>query len=137
MARDDDGRAAAGSRLLGLARRIGRRLREAGQERAGDKPVPSGPVQVVFQGRAQGPVPGGVSLLTAARVLEVELSHYCGGMCSCGTCRVQITAGAENLSRPQGNEELVLGDHRARAGDRLACQARVLGPVTVKVPDWF
>lgn len=92
---------------------------------------------MVFEGRARGEVPGGISLLAAARLLEVDLSHYCGGMCSCGTCRIQVISGAHNLSRPHGNEPLVLGDARVRAGDRLACQARVLGPVTVKVPAWF
>lgn len=131
MARDHDSTGSAASRLGELARRVGRRLLSRG-----DPPVPTGPVPVAFEGRAQGPVPGGISLLAAARLLDVELTHYCGGMCSCGTCRVVVTAGAHNLSRPQGNEELVLGA-RARAGDRLACQARILGPVTVRIPDWF
>lgn len=132
MSGDQSQRGARGSRLVALARRVGQRL-----GRGGEPPVPQGPVEVIFEGRARGPVPGGVSLLAAARMLEVDLSHYCGGMCSCGTCRVQVVAGRDNLSRPQGNEAMVLGDARARAGDRLACQARVLGPVTVKVPAWF
>ena len=90
-----------------------------------------------FEGRGSGPVPGGTSILAGALALDVDLNHYCGGMCSCGTCRVVIVAGADNLSRPEGNEELVLGDARHRHGDRLACQARLLGPVTVRIPERF
>lgn len=69
--------------------------------------------------------------------LGLDLSHYCGGTCSCGTCRVEILLGAEHLSSPRGNETMVLGAEHLLAGDRLACQARVLGPVVVRVPEWF
>jgi uncharacterized 2Fe-2S/4Fe-4S cluster protein (DUF4445 family) len=34
-------------------------------------------------------------------------------------------------------EELVLGADRIKAGDRLACQAQVLGDVEVRIPAWF
>ena len=42
-----------------------------------------------------------------------------------------------NLSRREGIEELVLGMDAVARGDRLACQAQVLGPVEVVVPEWF
>lgn len=126
-----------GSRLqrgLRLAGRLGRRLVQGGPR---EKPVPEGPVRVVFQDRAEAEVPGGVSLLAAAMRMGVELSHYCGGMCSCGTCRIEVVSGADNLSLPRGNEQMVLGADAAAKGARLACQARVLGPVVIKVPRWF
>lgn len=128
----DDRRKPLGSRVGRLLRRVGRRLGGAP-----DRPTPSGPVAVEFEGGASGMVAGGSSILSAARQLGIELDHYCGGLCSCGTCRVRIVRGAENLSRVQGNESMVLGAERTRAGDRLACQARLLGPVVVRVPDWF
>jgi len=93
--------------------------------------------EIEFVGHGQGSVAAGLTLLGAARQLDVDLSHYCGGTCSCGTCRVEIQAGAASLSQPSPNEAMVLGAERVRAGDRLACQARVLGPVVVRVPDWF
>lgn len=121
-------------RGLSLAGRLGRRLVQRGPQ---EKPVPAGPVDVRFEDQGGGQVPGGVSLLAAAMKLDVRLPHYCGGMCSCGTCRVEIVQGADNLSLPRGNETMVLGAEAAGRGARLACQARVLGPVVVRVPPWF
>lgn len=124
-------------RLLRLGKRIGQRLRAA---RRGPPPVPER-TTVVFQTdsgqRVEGEVPGGISLLACARHLDVRVTHYCGGMCSCGTCRVEVVDGADLLSPALPNERMVLGAERDAAGDRLACQARVLGPVVVRVPDWF
>ena len=79
----------------------------------------------------------GMSLLSIARDNGIELDHFCGGQCSCGTCRVKVTNGEGNLSKPSGPEQMVLGPkHLANCG-RLACQARVTGDVEVEVPSWF
>lgn len=79
----------------------------------------------------------GASLLEAALLADVDLRSYCGGNCSCGTCRVIIKSGAKNLSKREGMEEFALGPDAIARGDRLACQASVLGPVEVEVPEWF
>ena len=79
----------------------------------------------------------GTTLLEAASLLDVELSHYCGGNCSCGTCRVEIMAGARHLSKQRTAEKMALGAAHTAAGHRLGCQTQVLGPVTVRIPDWF
>ncbi len=97
----------------------------------------TGPVEVRFQGAAAGRFPAGTTLLEAARSLGVDLDHYCGGNCSCGTCRVEVVRGGEHLARMRSSEAMVLGHEAVRAGDRLACQARVLGPVEVRVPAFF
>lgn len=119
--------------------RLGRALRRSAARvrRRGEAPVVSGPVRLVFEGHAEIEVPAGTTLLAAARQAGVEVPHYCGGTCSCGTCRVVIRAGADRLSPAEGREQMVLGSERARDGDRLACQARALGPVTIHIPDWF
>jgi len=88
-------------------------------------------------GERDGVVPGASTLLAAATALGVDLDHFCGGGCSCGTCRVEIIEGAQNLTRPQGNEQMVLGHHASSRGDRLACQARLMGPVHARVPAGF
>ncbi|NRA95581.1 MAG: (2Fe-2S)-binding protein [Planctomycetes bacterium] len=54
----------------------------------------------------------------------------CGGRARCGTCRVTVESGADQLSDPTPPE-------RARKGDderpcRLACQANVRGDVEVR-----
>jgi ferredoxin len=81
--------------------------------------------------------PGGISLLAAAARAGVDIDHYCGGQCSCGTCRIEIIEGSANLSEQDGMEQMVLGSANVAAGNRLACQARILGPVRVRVPQWF
>ena len=119
--------------------RFGRALRR-GASRVRDKvgpATPKGPVRLRFEGHGEVEVPRGTTILAAAREAGVDVPHYCGGTCSCGTCRVVIRDGAQRLSPPDGREAMVLGSERAREGDRLACQARALGPATIHVPDWF
>lgn len=98
--------------------------------------VPTTGARVRF-GAVDVTVARGTTLLESALAAGVDLRSYCGGNCSCGTCRVEIVGGARHLSRPQGMEELVLGSEAAARGDRLACQAEVLGDVEVRVPEWF
>jgi 2Fe-2S ferredoxin len=82
-------------------------------------------------------VAGGTSILTAALEAKVDLDHFCGGNRSCGTCRVEVVSGGDRLSPRQPGEALVLGPRHQGPEHRLACQARVYGPVRVKVPAWF
>ncbi len=97
----------------------------------------SGPARVRF-GDVQVEVPRGTTLLDAAEAARLDLRHYCGGNCSCGTCRVEVLAGGGALSRPQPMELLVLGGEASARGDRLACQAEVQGDeVQVRIPAWF
>lgn len=53
----------------------------------------------------------------------------CGGYGQCGTCVVDIVAGAENLSPRTEVEDRKL--KKRSASCRLACQALVNGPVSV------
>jgi ferredoxin len=95
------------------------------------------PASVQFGDRAATAVETGMSILVAAVVAQVDLDHFCGGNRSCGTCRVEIVAGADRLSERQPGESLVLGPRHQGPEHRLACQARVYGPVRVKIPAWF
>lgn len=63
-----------------------------------------------------------LNLLAHAQIAERSLQSRCGGQCECGTCRVELVAGA--LSSMKESERRLL--ERARALDgktRLACQA--------------
>lgn len=53
----------------------------------------------------------------------------------CGTCRVRVHEGAENLSEIGEREELRLGEEQVEKGYRLACQSFVFGDVQVEVPQ--
>ncbi|MEL6346226.1 MAG: 2Fe-2S iron-sulfur cluster-binding protein [Myxococcota bacterium] len=116
-------------RLSRLARRILDRFRP--------QPDPARPSVITFEGADPITVSPGATVLLAARAADVDLTHYCGGMASCGTCRVEVVSGAEHLSAPDGRETMVLGFESAQAGDRLGCQARIYGPVTIRIPRWF
>jgi nitrogen fixation NifU-like protein len=74
-------------------------------------------------------------------LLDIALSHgvgiqcACGGTGVCGTCRVIVESGMEDLSEPTEDELDTLQkqpDHTPNC--RLACQAVVSGDVTVRVP---
>ena len=60
---------------------------------------------------------------------DIEISYYCGGNCSCGTCKVKILEG--EATKPSGREQLVLG--MTEATERLACQARVRGDIRIEI----
>ncbi len=79
----------------------------------------------------------GATVLEVATLAGIDLRSYCGGNCSCGTCRIDVRSGAAHLSRRGPMEEVVLGSEAAARGDRLACQAAVFGPVEVVIPEWF
>ncbi len=87
------------------------------------------------EGRS-GEVEVNTSLLDAAKVLGFPLNHDCGGNASCTTCRVEVQTGQEQLSEIDFDEQDLL-DREAltEPRHRLACQARVLGDVVVRVPE--
>lgn len=74
----------------------------------------------------------GTTILDAAIAAGIDLNHYCGGMASCGSCMVTVVSGkvSELDDMEEATLDVVLEDDR----DRLGCQCRVLGPVTVIVP---
>lgn len=78
-----------------------------------------------------------ISVPVGTRVIEVSekvgsaITYGCRE-CDCGNCLMTVEVGAENLSEPSVLEERVLREVLAGRNERLACQAQVLGPVTVR-----
>jgi uncharacterized 2Fe-2S/4Fe-4S cluster protein (DUF4445 family) len=70
----------------------------------------------------------GTRVLEAARSAGVRLSASCGGRGTCGDCAVKVLAG--ELAPPSEYEAASLAG--APAGVRLACLARVTGPLTLR-----
>lgn len=85
------------------------------------------PLQVAYDGGMRASGRYGLSILEFSRLSDVPHAHVCSGRGRCGTCRVRIDAGAALLSAPADLERDTLALVRAGAGERLACQARVLG----------
>ena len=75
----------------------------------------------------------GGTMLAVALKNGVRLMHVCGARTLCSTCRIKVTAGSENLTEMKPLERLSLRYHLSMSPrTRLACQARVLGPVEIE-----
>lgn len=76
------------------------------------------------------------TLLDVARRAAVPLGNSCGGVGVCTRCRVRVVAGGDNLSDPT-TIELRFGSARDFApGERMACQAIVLGDCAITTTYW-
>ena len=76
-----------------------------------------------------GEFPEGKTLLSIAESLGVKVSHVCGGDGACGTCRISVSEGWDNLTPPTPDETYKELDPPYR----LSCQARLRGDVVIKV----
>ena len=80
------------------------------------------------QGKA-AEFPTGKTLLSCAMDMGVQISHVCGGDGACGTCRIEVVGGWDNLSPPTPDETY----KEIEPPHRLSCQCKLLGDVVVKV----
>ena len=85
------------------------------------------PVEIAYDGGLQAQGRYGLSVLEISLLNDVPHAHVCSGRGRCGTCRVRIDAGAQALSPAGDLERGTLERVGAAPGERLACQARVLG----------
>jgi adenylate cyclase len=85
-------------------------------------------IAVDYDGGAHGSGRRGLSVLEISLASGIPHANVCGGRGRCGTCRVDVKAGATHLSQPDAAELLTLAGVGAPSQVRLACQARVLGP---------
>lgn len=90
-------------------------------------------VKIIFEpsGRTVHVLPGTVILEAAARAGFI-VHTPCGGAGKCAKCLVRIRSGN---CPPTESETTALGETRIAEGFRLACQARLTGPVTLDIPD--
>ncbi|GAB1262307.1 2Fe-2S iron-sulfur cluster-binding protein [Aurantivibrio plasticivorans] len=75
-------------------------------------------------------VPVGVRVIEISDKLGSGIVYGCREG-DCGTCIMKVQEGWENLSQKSVIEEKVLAENAAGRHHRLACQAQVLGDVTV------
>lgn len=74
----------------------------------------------------------GTTILGASGQLRHPIASGCSDN-SCGTCRVEILEGAENLSEPTARESGTLQASNHPAGYRLSCRTEILkGSVKVR-----
>jgi len=92
----------------------------------------------------RGRFPLGTPVLQAARELGVDIDSICGGRARCGRCQVEAVEGSfakenivsspDHLSEMGETEQYCLQRGRLQAGNRLSCQAKILGDVRIDVP---
>jgi 2Fe-2S ferredoxin len=89
---------------------------------------------VRFKGFGEVDVPVGTSLLEAAAKGHIPEGSACGGVCACSTCHVYVTTGASLLSEQEDDEADILDKaFDVRAGSRLGCQSKIIGPGEIEV----
>ncbi len=75
-------------------------------------------------------VPVGVRVIEISEKVGANIIYGCREG-DCGTCMMKVDDGWENLSTPSVIEDKILRENAAGKHYRLACQAQVLGDVTV------
>ncbi|NMG35414.1 2Fe-2S iron-sulfur cluster binding domain-containing protein [Azoarcus sp. TTM-91] len=78
-------------------------------------------------------VPAGTRLIEVSEKVGAGITYGCREG-ECGTCMMKIVGGSENLANPSVLEDKVLKENFAGIGNRLACQAQVLGGHVVVRP---
>lgn len=76
------------------------------------------------------------TVLDVARRAGVPLGSSCGGVGICARCKVRVVDGPRNLSKPTSVELTTIMERGFGPGERLACQAVVLGDCTVTTTYW-
>ena len=76
-------------------------------------------------------VPAGTRVIEISDKISSGIVYGCREG-DCGTCLMKVVEGMENLSEPSVLEARILKEHYAGREIRLACQAQVLGDVTVR-----
>lgn len=77
----------------------------------------------------------GKSVFDIASDNKIPIRSDCGGKGVCGKCLVAVDR-QENLSEISDREQRSLKEEQIRDGYRLACQAKVQGPINVTIPQY-
>lgn len=75
----------------------------------------------------------GKDLLTALKEAAIYVKSSCAGHATCADCAVKILSGEDHLTAPPFEEIRLLGNVFHLTKERLACQTRLLGDVTIDI----
>lgn len=75
------------------------------------------------------------SLLQHLHDNGIDWMHACGGKGRCTSCKAIILLGDGNLDPPTAAEQRFSRLGALRANERLGCQVRIRGDVTISVPE--
>ena len=74
-------------------------------------------------------------LLHACRKNGVNIKSSCGGVASCAQCVCKVRSGEDNLSAMKYEEIKLLGNVFHITKERLTCQLKITGDITLDVSD--
>ena len=102
------------------------------------------PLIVFVPSGKRGRVPDGTSVLSAARMLGVDLDSVCGGRGICSRCQVTPSFGSfpkhgievtqNSISTWNKVEDRYKNKRGLKQGRRLGCQAKIIGDLVIDVP---
>jgi ferredoxin, 2Fe-2S len=77
------------------------------------------------------------TVLKNLQLAYIDWLQACGGKGRCTTCAMYVVSGDDCLTLPTDFEEKQKELTKLRAGERLACQCKIIGQgtVVVKVPE--
>lgn len=75
------------------------------------------------------------SIFNAALKTDADLTSLCGGKGYCGKCQVIVVQGLENINQPTTLELTHISEEKIKLNFRLACQTKIFGDVTVRIPE--
>src|SRR5689334_652204 len=67
----------------------------------------------------------------------IDWMFTCGAKGRCTTCKAVVLEGTENLGAKTNVELRYEGQGLLRKNERLTCQARIHGSVTIRVPEEY
>jgi ferredoxin len=76
----------------------------------------------------------GSTILDALLNADIEIDHSCGGMGTCGTCRIFVEKGLESFEEPNEAEREIRQDRKFKPNERLSCQNHVLPGLVIRKP---
>jgi len=81
-------------------------------------------------------VPSGENLMKALMTHGVPVASSCKGDGVCSKCKVKVLEGRQNLSIEEISETILKNKNSISAQERISCQCRVLGDVTIDTGYW-
>ena len=74
------------------------------------------------------------TILEALQNAEIQMDSSCGGMGTCGTCRVFVEEGIEKFSPRNDLEQEIAQDRNFAMNERLTCQNFVKDKLVLRKP---
>ncbi len=66
---------------------------------------------------------------------RIDWMHACGGKGRCTTCKMIVLQGMDNIEELTPAELKYREERQLKDNERLACQSKITGAITIRVPE--